>query len=72
MNSPLRLDAESLKDEARRIRLRLVEGVRTLAAVGEVDYGATAREAVWRDGKVVLYRFRGSRPPSARDRKSVV
>lgn len=66
MNSPLRLDAESLKDEARRIRLRLVEGVRTLAAVGEVDYGATAREAVWRDGKVVLYRFRGSRPPSAR------
>ncbi len=27
----------------------------------DVDYGVTAREEVWRDGKVVLYRFVESR-----------
>ncbi|MCR6496130.1 class III poly(R)-hydroxyalkanoic acid synthase subunit PhaC [Thermomonas sp. S9] len=32
----------------------------------DVHVGATAREEVWRDGKVVLYRFRGARAPTAR------
>ncbi len=66
MNGPLDLDPERLLAEALRAQQRLGEGLRLLAQVGEVDYGATARQEVWRDGKVVLYRFVGERPPSAR------
>ncbi|WP_066095336.1 class III poly(R)-hydroxyalkanoic acid synthase subunit PhaC [Xanthomonas massiliensis] len=66
MNGPLDLDPERLLAEALRAQRRLGEGLRLLAQVGEVDYGATARQEVWRDGKVVLYRFVGERPPSAR------
>ncbi len=32
----------------------------------DVDYGVTAREEVWRDGKVVLYRFVGEQAPTRR------
>lgn len=66
MNGPLDLDPERLLAEALRAQQRLGEGLRLLAQVGEVDYGVTARQEVWRDGKVVLYRFVGERPPSAR------
>src|SRR5690606_28127219 len=40
--------------------------LRTLRELDEVDFGATAREEVWRDGKVVLYRFVGDREPAAK------
>jgi len=33
---------------------------------GVVEYGATTKEAVWSDGKVVLYRYRGETKPTAR------
>lgn len=32
----------------------------------DVSFGVTPREEVWRDGKVVLYRFKGEQPPTAR------
>jgi poly(R)-hydroxyalkanoic acid synthase, class III, PhaC subunit len=61
---PFRFDPLALAQEAMQFQRRLAQGLQVLARVGEVDYGATRREEVWRDGKTVLYRFVGEREPS--------
>jgi polyhydroxyalkanoate synthase len=45
---------------------KLRAGLDTLREVGDIQYGATQREEVWRDGKVALYRFRGDKAPTAK------
>src|SRR5690606_38605963 len=61
---PLQFDPLALAQEAMQFHRRLTQGLRVLGQVGEVDYGATGREEVWRDGKAVLYRFVGERAPT--------
>lgn len=63
-DSPLQFDPMELAREALAFQQRLLAGMRVLGQVGEVEYGATRREEVWRDGKTVLYRFVGERPVS--------
>lgn len=45
---------------------QLGAGLKTLREIGDYDFGATAKQEVWRDGKVVLYRFIGDKAPTAR------
>jgi polyhydroxyalkanoate synthase len=59
MPGPLNITPQSLAEEAARLQHKLEAGLGTLRDLGEVHVGATAREEVWRDGKTVLYRFRG-------------
>ena len=66
MYSPFDVTAEQLADEAATLQKKLGAGLSTLSQLDDVHYGATAREEVWRDGKVVLYRFRGERAPTAK------
>lgn len=66
MNGPLNITAEALLEETRKLQDKLSAGFKTLREVRDVDFGVTPREEVWRDGKVVLYRFKGERTPSAR------
>jgi len=66
MNVPLNIRLDSLLEEANRFQQKLEAGLRTLQDVDQVDYGASEREEIWRDGKVVLYRFIGDKPPSAK------
>jgi len=66
MNGLLEISFEQLAAQAGQFQQKLEAGLRTLHEVGEIDYGATAREVVWRDGKVVLYRFIGERKPTAK------
>jgi len=66
MNGALNISLDSLLEEAGTFQRKLEAGLRTLQDVGNIDYGATAREEVWRDGKVALYRFVGDRTPTAR------
>jgi len=66
MNGPLNISLDNLAREVGQFQQKLEAGLRTLQDIGEVDYGATAREEVWRDGKVVLYRFIGERAPTAK------
>ncbi len=58
---PLQFDPLALAQETIQFQKRLAQGLRVLGQVGEVDYGATERQEVWRDGKTVLYRFVGER-----------
>ncbi|SEK91045.1 polyhydroxyalkanoate synthase [Pseudoxanthomonas sp. GM95] len=65
MTSPFRATADALAAEAASLQQKLGAGLRTLPGVGDVHYGVTPREEVWRDGKVVLYRFIGETAPTA-------
>jgi len=66
MNGPLDISLDHLAQEAIKFQQKLEAGLRTLQEVNDIDYGATAREVVWSDGKVVLYRFIGERAPNAK------
>ncbi|HWS78716.1 MAG TPA: alpha/beta fold hydrolase, partial [Thermomonas sp.] len=63
---PLNITIDSLAEEAGKVQRKLEAGIGTLRGMDDVHFGVTAREEVWRDGKTVLYRFRGDRPPTAR------
>ncbi len=64
MNGPLNFTPQGLAQEAMQLQAKLAAGIGTLREVEDVDYGITRREEVWRDGKVVLYRFRGDTAPT--------
>ncbi len=66
MSGPLNITAESLAEEAAKLQRKLGAGLQTLRNMDEVHFGFTKREEVWRDGKVVLYRYRGARTPTAK------
>jgi poly(3-hydroxyalkanoate) synthetase len=66
MTSPLNLTAEALAAESMEVQRKLGAGVETLRNLDEVEYGATHKEEVWRDGRVALYRYRGEQAPTAK------
>lgn len=66
MKGPLGFNADDLMQETLAMQRKLLEGLTLLPQVEDVDYGVTAREEVWRDGKVVLYRFVGEQAPTRR------
>ena len=66
MYGPLNITPARLAEEAMRLQQKLAGGLQVLREVDDVDYGATRKQEVWRDGKVVLYRFVGEREPTAR------
>ena len=66
MAGPLNISIERMAEEATRFQQKLGAGLETLREVGDFDYGATAKQEVWRDGKTVMYRFSGDREPTAK------
>jgi len=66
MTGPLDFTPQALAREAMELQAKLGAGLGTLREVDDVDYGATEKEEVWRDGKVVLYRYRGDARPTAK------
>ena len=63
---PIRIDPTRALDEALRAQGKLAAGMRTLREVEDVDYGATEKEAIYREDKVVVYRFKGKDKPTAK------
>lgn len=66
MYGPLNIGIERVAEEAMHVQRQLGAGLKTLREVGDYDFGATPKQEVWRDGKVVLYRFVGEKAPTAR------
>lgn len=66
MYGPLNIGIERVAEEAMHVQRQLGAGLKTLREVGDYDFGATPKQEVWRDGKVVLYRFIGEKAPTAR------
>lgn len=65
-NSPLNITPQGVAQEVATMQAKLRAGLETLREVDGVNYGVTPKEEIWRDGKVVLYRFRGESQPTAK------
>ncbi|PZQ11998.1 MAG: class III poly(R)-hydroxyalkanoic acid synthase subunit PhaC [Rhodanobacter denitrificans] len=63
---PIKIDPAKALDEALNLQRKLAEGFRTLREVDDVDFGVTDKEAVYREDKLVVYRFKGDRKPTAK------
>ncbi len=63
---PIKIDPAKALDEALTLQRKLAEGFRTLREVEDVDFGVTDKEAVYREDKLVVYRFKGDRKPTAK------
>ena len=63
---PIRIDPAKVFDEATRFQKKLAAGMQVLRQVDDVDFGVTAKEEVYREDKLVVYRFRGERTPTAK------
>jgi len=54
----LTLRPDQILQEALEFNSKLAGGMRTLSEVGDVDVGVTPKEAVYREDKLVLYRYK--------------
>ena len=65
MQSSIKLDPKALVDEALRFNQKLAAGMKTLRSVDDVQFGCTDKEEIYREDKMVLYRFKGENRPTA-------
>ncbi|MGH8116710.1 MAG: alpha/beta fold hydrolase, partial [Rhodanobacteraceae bacterium] len=63
---PIRIDPKRALDEALRAQQKLTAGLRVLREVEDVDYGATDKEPIYCEDKVVVYRYKGPAKPTAK------
>jgi polyhydroxyalkanoate synthase len=63
---PIRIDPKRALDDAMRAQRKLAASFKTLREVEDVDYGATDKEAIYREDKVVVYRYKGKNKPTAK------
>jgi polyhydroxyalkanoate synthase len=63
---PLKIKPEAAMQEVATLGEKLAAAAKVLREVEDVDYGASAKEEIWRDGKLALYRYRGERAPTAK------
>jgi len=63
---PLRIEPAKAFEEAMKTQRKLAAALDTLRSVDEVDFGVTAKDPVYREDKMVVYRFRGERKPTAK------
>ncbi|TXH83471.1 MAG: class III poly(R)-hydroxyalkanoic acid synthase subunit PhaC [Pseudoxanthomonas sp.] len=63
---PVKIDPKAALDEVARYSQKLTAGADVLRKLDDVHYGATEKEAVYREDKVVLYHFKGDKKPTAK------
>lgn len=64
--NPIRIEPTKALDEAMTLQRKLASGLKTLRSMDDVHFGVTDKEEVYREDKVVVYRFRGERKPTAK------
>ncbi len=57
MLGPIRLQPDQVAQELAKFGEKLARGAQTLRALPEVHYGVSAKEAIYSEDKMVLYRF---------------
>jgi polyhydroxyalkanoate synthase len=66
MMGPIKIDPARALEEALTTQRKLAAALQTLRDVDDVHFGVTAKEEIYREDKLVVYRFRGERPPTAK------
>ena len=64
--NPIQIDPAKAFDEAVTMQRKLAAGLNTLRSMDDVHFGVTAKDEVYREDKVVVYRFRGDKKPTAK------
>ncbi|MEO7916268.1 MAG: class III poly(R)-hydroxyalkanoic acid synthase subunit PhaC [Dokdonella sp.] len=64
--NPIRIEPAKAFDEAVTMQRKLASGLKTLRSMDEVNFGVTDKVEVYREDKVVVYRFKGDRKPTAK------
>jgi polyhydroxyalkanoate synthase len=59
---PLQITPDQAVQEIRDFGVKLNRGLRALGELGDIEVGATAKDPVYREDKLVLYRFRPPAP----------
>ncbi len=54
---PIQIRPDEALNELHQLGIKLGEGLETLTELGDIEVGASDREAVYREDKMVLYRF---------------
>jgi polyhydroxyalkanoate synthase len=63
---PIRIEPAKALEEALATQRKLAAALDTLQRVDDVDFGVTGKEAIHREDKLVVYRFRGGQAPTAK------
>ena len=63
---PLKLEPSRLYEEAMRFQKKMTAGSAVLRNLDDVDFGVTPKDEIYREDKMVVYRFRGERKPTAK------
>ena len=63
---PLNIAASELFEEAVRFQRKMSRGAEVLRTLDDVDFGVTPKDEVYREDKLVVYRFRGEKKPTAK------
>ncbi len=58
--------AQRVRAHVRRENLPNAAALQTLRTVDDVHFGVTDKEEIYREDKVVVYRFKGDKPPTAK------
>ncbi len=66
MYSALKIDPTRAMQEVAGFRQKIAAGMSSLLEVGEVEYGACDKEAVYHEDKLTLYHFKGDKAPTAK------
>ncbi len=64
--NPIHISPQKAFEETTKFQQKLAAGLKTLRELDEVHYGATEKEEVYREDKLVLYRFKGKSKPTAK------
>lgn len=63
---PIRIEPTKALEEVMSAQRKLGAALETLRQMDDVDFGVTAKEEIYREDKVVVYRFKGERAPTAK------
>ncbi len=64
--NPIRITPQKAIEETTKFQQKLAAGLKTLRQLDDVHYGATDKEEVYREDKLVLYRFKGPNKPTTK------
>lgn len=65
MHTPFQFRPDQIAQEAAGFARNLGESLTTLTKLGNLETGVTAREVVYQEDKLVLYRFRSPQAPAS-------
>lgn len=62
--NPINITPQKALEDAIKLQQKIANGIKTLREMDDVHFGVTAKEEIYREDKLVLYRFKGQDKPT--------